>query len=345
MRVRWEPVHYGFSTGPIKPKRPAAAFPRRHRPQGMKYRQADFVGTNSCDSRAPSLGCASFPMKIGFNLLLWTGHVTEDHFPVLAKLKAAGYDGVEIPVFDVSDPAHFARIGRELREQGLECTAVTVLPDEAHNAISPVAANRQGAIDHLKRVLECCHNAGVQTLCGPYYQVLGQFTGAFPTEQELENAAGVHRAIAPVAEAAGVKCAIEALNRFESHLLNTMEQAASYVKRVDHPAFGTMYDTFHANIEEKNPFTAIDTVFASGKLNHVHISENDRGTPGRGHINLTEQIQHLQTIGYNGWLTIEAFGSALPDLAAATRVWRDFFPSTDQVYLEGIEVIRKAWNA
>lgn len=311
----------------------------------MKYRRPDFVGSYSCDSRTASLGCASFPMKIGFNLLLWTGHVTEDHFSVLAKLKAAGYDGVEIPIFDVSDPAHFARVGRELRDQGLECTAVTVLPDEAHNAISPVAANRQGAIDHLKRVLECCHNAGAQTLCGPYYQVLGQFTGAFPTEQELEHAAGVHRAIAPVAEAAGVKCAIEALNRFESHLLNTMEQAASYVKRVDHPAFGTMYDTFHANIEEKNPLAAIDTVFASGKLNHVHISENDRGTPGRGHINLTEQIQHLKKIGYDGWMTIEAFGSALPDLAAATRVWRDFFPSTDQVYLEGIEVIRKAWNA
>lgn len=85
-----------------------------------------------------------------------------------------------------------------------------------------------------------------------------------------------------------MKSAIEALNRFESHLLNTMEQAASYVKRVDHPNFGTMYDTFHANIEEKCPFKAIYTVFASGKLNHVHISENDRGTPGRGHINITE---------------------------------------------------------
>jgi D-psicose/D-tagatose/L-ribulose 3-epimerase len=284
-------------------------------------------------------------MKIGFNLLLWTGHVTEEHFPVLEKLKAAGYDGVEIPIFDVSDPAHFAKTGRVLKDHGLECTAVTVLPDEAHNAISPVAANRQGAIDHLKRVLECCHNAGVQTLCGPYYQVLGQFTGKFPSEEELGHAADVHRAIAPVAEAAGVRCAIEALNRFESHLLNTMEQAASYVKRVDHPAFGTMYDTFHANIEEKNPFAAIDTVFASGKLNHVHISENDRGTPGRGHINLGEQIQHLKKIGYDGWMTIEAFGGALPDLAAATRVWRDFFPSTEQVYLEGIEVIRKAWNA
>lgn len=284
-------------------------------------------------------------MKIGFNLLLYTGHVTEANYPVLEKLKQTGYDGVELPVFDVSNPAHFKNIGQALKDNGLECTAVTVLPDEAHNAISPVAANRQGAIDHLHRVIECCHNAGVQTLCGPYYQVLGQFTGAFPTEEELEHAAGVHRAIAPVAQAAGIKCAIEALNRFESHLLNTMEQAASYVKRVNHANFGTMYDTFHANIEEKNPLAAIDTVFASGKLNHVHISENDRGTPGRGHINIAEQIKHLKKIGYDGWMTIEAFGSALPDLAAATRVWRDFFPSTEQVYTEGFQLIKSALNA
>ena len=282
-------------------------------------------------------------MKIGFNLLLWTGHVTEENFPVIEKLKAAGYDGVEIPIFDVSDPGHFKKIGQVLRDNGLECTAVTVLPDETHNAISAEAANRQGAIDHLKRVLACAEAAGVRTLCGPYYQVLGQFTGKYPSEEELDHAAEVHRAIAPVAEAAGVKCAIEALNRFESHLLNTMEQAASYVRRVDHPNFGTMYDTFHANIEEKDPLGAIETVFATGKLNHVHISENDRGTPGRGHIDIPAAIGKLKALGYDGWMTIEAFGGALPDLAAATRVWRDFFPSPDQVYQEGIELIRKAW--
>ncbi len=281
-------------------------------------------------------------MKIGFNLLLWTGHVTEENFPVIEKLKAAGYDGVEIPIFDVSNPGHFKQIGQVLKDNGLECTAVTVLPDEAHNAISADAGNRQGAIDHLKRVIECGHNAGVQTLCGPYYQVLGNFTGMYPSEAELDGAAGVHRAIAPIAQDAGIKCAIEALNRFEAHLLNTMEQAASYVKRVDHPNFGTMYDTFHANIEEKCPIGAIDTVFASGKLNHVHISENDRGTPGRGHIDIKKAIKHLKSIGYDGWMTIEAFGGALPDLAAATRVWRDFFPSTEQVYTEGIALIKEA---
>ncbi|HSI61761.1 MAG TPA: sugar phosphate isomerase/epimerase family protein [Candidatus Saccharimonadia bacterium] len=279
-------------------------------------------------------------MKIGFNLLLWTGHITEELFPLLAKLKAVGYDGVEIPIFDSSDPSHFKKIGQTLKDNGLECTAVTVLPDEAHNAISPDAKNRQGAIDHLKSVIECAHQAGVQTLCGPYYQVLGQFTGRFPTETELDHAAEVHRAIAPVAQAAGVKCAIEALNRFESHLLNTMEQAASYVRRVDHPNFGTMYDTFHANIEEKKPVDCIETVYSTGKLNHIHISENDRGTPGRGHAPCREAIRKAKSLGYDGWLTIEAFGGSLPDLAAATRVWRDFFSSPEEVYTEGYALIK-----
>lgn len=283
-------------------------------------------------------------MKIGFNLLLWTGHVTESDFHLFEKLKKVGYDGVEIPLFDVSNPAHFKSVGQVIKDNGLQCTAVTVLPDEAHNAISPDAANRQGAIDHLKRVIECGHNAGIQTLCGPYYQVLGQFTGKFPSETELENAAGVHRAIAGIAQDAGIKNAIEALNRFESHLLNTMEQAASYVQRVNHPNFGTMYDTFHANIEEKDPIGCIETVFKTGKLNHVHISENDRGTPGRGHAPCREAIRKLASLGYNGWLTIEAFGGALPDLAAATRVWRDFFSSPEEVYTEGYKLIRDTLN-
>jgi D-psicose/D-tagatose/L-ribulose 3-epimerase len=279
-------------------------------------------------------------MKIGFNLLLWTGHVTEDLFPLLAKLKAVGYDGVEIPIFDSSDPSHFKKIGQALKDNGLECTAVTVLPDEAHNAISPDAKNRQGAIDHLKSVIECAHQAGVQTLCGPYYQVLGQFTGRFPTDTELDHAAEVHRAISPIAQSAGVKCAIEALNRFECHLLNTMEQAANYVRRVDHPNFGTMYDTFHSNIEEKKPIDCIETVYSTGKLNHIHISENDRGTPGRGHAPCREAIRKAKSLGYDGWLTIEAFGGALPDLAAATRVWRDFFSSPEEVYTEGYALIK-----
>jgi D-psicose/D-tagatose/L-ribulose 3-epimerase len=281
-------------------------------------------------------------MKIGFNLLLWTTHVVEENFPVLAKLKATGYDGVEIPVFDTSDPGHFKMLGGVLKDHGLDVTAVTVCGAEECNPISPDAANRQGAVDHLKTVLDCAAAAGAEVLCGPYYQVLGNFTGNYPSEQELEHGAEVHRQVADHAESVNIKLGIESLNRFEAHLLNTIEQAKSYVRRVNKPAFGTMYDTFHANIEEKDPLGALRE--GMDVFNHVHISENDRGTPGKGHTPIVETIKILKESGYDKWLTIEAFGSALPDLAAATCVWRDFFPNAEEVYEEGYKLIRETWD-
>lgn len=281
-------------------------------------------------------------MKIGFNLLLWTGHMTEAHLPVAKQLKDTGYDGVEIPVLDASSVAHYRGLGDRLNSEGLARTAVALLPDEAHSAISSDPAARRGAVDHLTRVIDCAHALGAEVLCGPYYQPLGVFSGGKPTVEELAWAADVHREIAPLARAAGMTCALEPLNRFEAYLLNTVEQSIDYVDRVAAPGFGILYDTFHANIEEKDPLAAATAAFRSGHLAHVHISENDRGTPGRGHAPLRETIRLLKELGYDGWLTIEAFGRAVPEIAAATRVWRDFFPDPEQVYTEGFQLIRDA---
>ena len=281
-------------------------------------------------------------MKIGFNLLLWSTHFVESEFPILEKLKAVGYDGVEVPIFDTSDVSHFEKIGQALKDLGLKSTAVTVIPDEAHNPLSAEAGHRAGAVTHLKQVLDCAQACGAETLCGPYYQPLGEFTGDGATEEELARGAEVHREVAGYAENAGVVLAIESLNRFEAYFLNTIEQAAAYVKRVDHPNFGTMFDTFHANIEEKDPIGTLEAHF--GVIRHIHISENDRGTPGKGHAKIVETIRTAKSRGYENWLTIEAFGRALPDLAAATRVWRDFFPSQEEVYTEGYRLIRETWD-
>lgn len=281
-------------------------------------------------------------MKIGMNFLLWTGHVTEAHADTMRALKAVGFDGVEIPIFDAGDSSHYGRLGQILDDLGLERTAITILPDEQHNAISPNAAHRQGAVSHLKRVVDCAQALGATVLAGPYFQVLGQFTGAPPSEPELAWATEVHREIAPIAGAAGLVCALEPLNRFEAHLLNTSEQAEAYATRVGDPNFGILYDTFHAHIEEKDPIEALRALHASGALRHIHISENDRGTPGRGHAKLVESIRTLKAVGYDGWLTIEAFGRAVPELTAATRVWRDFFADPEQVYTEGFRLIRNA---
>jgi D-psicose/D-tagatose/L-ribulose 3-epimerase len=121
-----------------------------------------------------------------------------------------------------------------------------------------------------------------------------------------------------------------------------MADAAAYVKRVNHPNVGVLYDTFHANIEEQDPVGAIKKHI--GVINHVHISENDRGTPGKGHIDWAGTFKALRSGGYDKWLVIEAFGRALPDLAAATRVWRDFFPSRESVYTDGVKFVMKQWD-
>jgi D-psicose/D-tagatose/L-ribulose 3-epimerase len=280
-------------------------------------------------------------MRTGFNLLLWTTHVDEQHLPLLARLKATGYDGVEIPVFE-GEVGHYRRLARALDEHGLACTTVTVLPDEAHSAVSPDAASRAGALEHLEWAIACSQVLGSEVLCGPFHQPLAVFSGSGPTEDEKARAAEVHRRAAEIAAQAGLVLAIEPLNRFECYFLNTMADAKAYVERVGHPSFGALYDTFHANIEEQDPVGVIGET--AGVIRHVHVSENDRGTPGKGHVPWAATFKALRTGGYDGWLTIEAFGTALPALAAATKVWRDFFPSREQVYEVGLETIRKGWS-
>ncbi|MBN2138755.1 MAG: sugar phosphate isomerase/epimerase [Sedimentisphaerales bacterium] len=281
-------------------------------------------------------------MKIGFNMLLWTGHVTEEDFPTFDTIKKVGFDGVEIPLFG-GDVPHFEKVGKAVKNAGLGCTSVTVIPDEEHNPISPDAAHRQGGVDHLNWAIDCSVALGSEVLCGPFYQPLGVFTGAGPTEDEKQWAADVHKKVADNAAAGNVALGIEFLNRFECYFLNTMADAANYVKRVDHPNVGVLYDTFHANIEEKDPVGCITE--HSDVINHIHISENDRGTPGKGHIDWAGTFKAIRACGYDNWLVIEAFGRAIPDLAAATRVWRDFFPSRESVYTEGIKFIKDQWAA
>jgi D-psicose/D-tagatose/L-ribulose 3-epimerase len=279
-------------------------------------------------------------MKIGMNLLLWTSQVTEEHFPLLARLKAAGFDGVELPIFS-GQPQDYKPIRSELDNLGLKCTTVTILTRET-NAVSPDPAVRRKALDWLRTVIEINHVLGAETICGPYHSALGEFSGTGPTEDEKKRAAEVLRQAAEYAQQAGVMLAIEYLNRFECYFLNTAAQAVELVRMVDHPHFRAMYDTFHAHIEEKNAGTAIRTI--APVLAHVHISENDRGTPGTGQVDWSTTFRTLREVGYDGWLTIEAFGRALPDLAAATRIWRDLFASPEQVYTQGLAFIRQHWH-
>jgi D-psicose/D-tagatose/L-ribulose 3-epimerase len=281
-------------------------------------------------------------VKIGFDLLLWTAHVRPEHWPVLEELKRTGYDGVEIPLFE-GEPAHYVALGRRLEQMGLQSTGIALFPSVEMNPIGAAPEQRAAALKHITWIIECTAALGAKVVGGPLHSTLGHFSGEAPTEEERQRGIDFHRRAGEIARKHGVTIVLEAINRFESYFVTTMAELAAYLDSVDHPNISGMYDTFHANIEEKDPVAAIGVI--RRHLSHVHISENDRGTPGRGHIDFAAAFKALKSSGYDDWLTIEAFGRALPPLAAATRVWRDFFPTPTQVYREGYATIRNGWDA
>jgi D-psicose/D-tagatose/L-ribulose 3-epimerase len=278
-------------------------------------------------------------MKFGMNLLLWTDNLTEEHRPVLEMLKRQGYDGVEVPIFDLN-PDKFAALGLWLDDLGLERTAVTCRGGD-DNPISADAKIRAAGVAKNKLTLECCQAAGIEILAGPYHSALGVFSGAVPTEDEFEFAVEGIRETAEHAAVCGVTLAMEYLNRFECYLLNSAADMVRFVKAVDHPRCRMMYDTFHANIEEKNPPQAIRD--AAEYTVHVHISENDRSTPGQGNVPWDATFDALAASEYDGWLTIEAFGLALPALAAATKIWRRMFKTEEQLAADGLAFMKSQW--
>ena len=281
-------------------------------------------------------------MKIGMNLLLWTDQADAETVKPLAEtIKEMGFDGVELPFFAI-DPDAAAQSGKVLNDLGLGRTAVTVRGPE-DDPMSADEAVRKNGIAAMKSVLDCCEAAGVETLVGPFHSALGQFSGAGPTEDEWKRAVESGREVVEYANTKGVAISFEPLNRFEIYLLNTVADAARFVADIGLPNCGLLYDSFHANIEEKNIKDAI--LSGKGAINHVHISENDRSTPGSGGVNWPANFDGLKSIGYDGWVTIEAFGQALPALIPATKIWRRMYESEEQLARDGLSFVQRMWSA
>jgi D-psicose/D-tagatose/L-ribulose 3-epimerase len=272
------------------------------------------------------------------NMLLWSTDVSDDSFvETFEMLRDAGYEGIEVPVFD-PDPGKAARTGERLRDLGLVPLGVTARSD-TQSPISEDPAVRAEAVEATRRELEACAAMGAATLCGPIAAPLGVFSGRGPTGDERKRSVETLRAMSEHAAELDVTLVVEYLNRFELYLVNCAADAAALVREVGHPNCRLMYDTFHAHIEEKDPRTAIQS--CADVLVHFHASENDRGTPGSGQVDWDTTFAALREIGYDGWVVVEAFGDALAELAAATKVWRRTFESEEQLARDGADFLRR----
>jgi D-psicose/D-tagatose/L-ribulose 3-epimerase len=276
-------------------------------------------------------------MKLGVNTFIWSADFTPANLSLLPRIRDAGFDGVEVPL---AQPAQFrtAEIRRGLEAHGLACTVCSIILKE-FSLVSDDADVRRRTLVHLQDIVKTTADLGATMLDGPLYAPVGYLPGRRRTDDEWQRAIEGYQALAPTLAAHGVTLAIEPLNRFETFFLNTTADAVALCDAVDHPAVGIAFDTFHANIEEKHVPDACRA--AARHLKHVQVSENDRGTPGSGHVAWADLFRALADVGYGDWLTIESFGPNLGDFSAAVCIWRDIEPTPDTIAFEGLKFLRQ----
>jgi D-psicose/D-tagatose/L-ribulose 3-epimerase len=276
-------------------------------------------------------------MKYGVNMLIWTANFTREHLPLLAEIKRGGFDGIEVPMFQ---PENFALhdIRRGLEQNKLECTVCSVIPGGLSIGADDPAI-RQKTRAHIEDCVQRTAEAGAKILAGPFYTPVGYLPGRRRTADEWSWGVECLQSLGPVLTRHEVTLAIEPLNRFETYFLNTADDAAALCDQIDHPNVGILFDTFHANIEEKSIGQAYRTV--GPHLKHVHTCENDRGIPGSGHVEWDDVFAALRAIGYDGWLTIESFGFSLREISAAAAIWRDMAPTPESIAFEGVKFLKQ----
>jgi D-psicose/D-tagatose/L-ribulose 3-epimerase len=275
-------------------------------------------------------------LQFGINTFLWASAFGAEQFELLPTIREHGFDGVELPLLR---PREFksAAIRRALTENGLGCTTCSVVPSGL-SLISDEAAVRRKTISYVTECITCTAEAGGTLMVGPLYSPVGYLPGRRRNADEWKRAVEGYQELGPVLQEHGVHVAIEPLNRFETYFLNTTADAVQLCDEIAHPNVGILWDTFHANIEEKNIAEALRL---TGRfLKHVHTCENDRGTPGSGHVDWKGVFAALRDLRYDGWLTIESFGFALGDIAAAASIWRDLAPTPEEIAWKGVEFLK-----
>jgi D-psicose/D-tagatose/L-ribulose 3-epimerase len=279
-------------------------------------------------------------MKLAMNMLLWTDDITDaSRWPLLEQIAEAGYDGVEVPIFSL-DPEPYRALGTRLAELELTALALTApMPDA--NPISPDADVRRAADERGRRALECAAAVGAEIVAGPFQAAPTVFSGSAPSEQEREWARVAVRGLCEAADPLGITLALESLNHFEHYLTTTAAETAALCREIAHPRCRMLYDTFHAHMEEKDLGEAIRG--CADVLAYVHLSESDRSTPGSGQVDWATTLRTLREVGYDGWFTIEAFGTSHPELSRQMRMWRPRFESEGQLLRDGERFLRGAW--
>jgi len=278
-------------------------------------------------------------MKLGINTFLFTSPFTNKSTGLFRKFKAWGFDGVEIAVENPADvDPVFVR--KELDQHSLVCTSVCACFPPSRD-LRGTPAQQRATIVYLKRLVDIAGVLGTDIVMGPLYSATGR-AGAVPAaeyQRQWRTVRGHLKTICDYAEAHGKVICLEPLNRFETDFLNTVEQGLRMIREVKSPALKLLLDTFHMNIEEKNPAASIRR--AGRHVGHIHASASDRGTPGNDHVDWPEMAKALKAIRYQGAVVIESFTQDVKVIARAAAIWRKIEPRRDDIARKGLLFLKK----
>lgn len=275
-------------------------------------------------------------MKLGIHAMAWTTHWSDEALPLIDRVAELGLDFIEIPLMDVDD-VHPGPIRARLDAAGIDVVTSTVL-SERTDITSPDPDVRAAGVAYLRRCVDVTAELGAPQLSGVIYAMHGKRPRGRPDRQDWEWSADCLARIAEHAADRGLAIGLEPVNRYESPLLNTCEQATELAEMIGAPNVKIHLDTYHMNIEEKS--WAEPVALAGERLCHFHLCENDRGIPGTGLVDWNELFGALGELHYDGYAGLESFIEVSDDMVAGTCVWRDLAPSGDVLVREGTAFLR-----
>ena len=276
---------------------------------------------------------------IGVNTWVWQSPLTDDVLPqLLAKIAGMGFDAVELPL---ENPGDFtAGTARDaLAATGLKPYLVGAMAPGRDLVLADAGAV-QATQEYLAACIDLAHGLGAPAVCGPFYSSTGRVwrMGADDRAEAYRQLRANLAPLAARAEAAGVVLGIEPLNRYETSLINTVEQALEALEPLLGHGVGLALDSYHLNIEERSSSAAIRA--AGEHLVHLQVCGNDRGAPGGDQTDWPALVAALDDVGYAGPLNIESFTADNAAIATAASIWRPLAPSQDRLAEDGLAFLR-----
>ncbi|MGY1815057.1 sugar phosphate isomerase/epimerase family protein [Blastococcus sp. SYSU D00820] len=278
--------------------------------------------------------------SIGVNTWVWTSPLTDEALAELApRVRGWGFDVIELPVEDVGDwdPVRARAL---LDDLGLTATVCLVMaPGRDLVAADPADVRRTQ--DYLRGVVDTAHAVGATAVGGPAYAATGRTWRMTPAEREATYGE-LATALSPVVDhalAAGVRLGVEPLNRYETSVLNTVDQALHALDPLPVEGCGLLLDLYHMNIEEQDVSAAIRR--AGPRIAHVQVCANDRGAPGADHLDWPAILAALDDAGYAGPLCIESFTAENASIATAASIWRPLAVTQDAIAVDGLAHLRR----